>query len=358
MAAKKLAAIDIVKGVLILVVIAGHNEGMMQHALWARHVFYYFNTQCFFLLSSLLDAKPFSGQLLRDRAVRYLVPFSWFMLVAWVAFISLRGGNQPLSSAIAQLGSAVWFGSEPAIYQAVGMRYLWFLPALFSLVVIKAAAIRWPRVGQALWLAACGVIFGASFVPESVIESIPFNAATGLFFFGLGEAFRRAAQAVSRLPGSAAGIVAGSMTAALAVLITIAPLGWVAGANIRSYDIMHWATWITAVVFPCSMLIALMQASQLFPAQKLLALCGRYSMPLYLIHMLLYRVLTLSWFGRNFDDLAIVGRDLFAGLAIFCLTVAGSLALSIAIWRVDRVRRLIFPRDWSEFSGVFGIASA
>lgn len=358
MTAKKLAVIDIVKGILILVVIAGHNEGMMQHAPWVRRVFYYFNTQCFFLLSSMLDTKPLSGQLLRDRAIRYLVPFGWFMLLAWVAFISLRGGNQPLPAAIAQLGRAILFGSEPAIYQAVGMRYLWFLPALFSLVVIKAAAIRWPGAGKALWLAACGLIVGVAFVPAGVIESIPFNAATGLFFFGLGEVCRRVAQAASRLPGSAAGLAAGGMTAALSALIALAPLGWVAGANIRSYDIMHWATWITAVVFPCSMLIALMQTSRFFPAHKLLALCGRYSLPLYLVHMLLYRVLTLSWFGRDFDDLAIVGRDFSAGLAIFGLTVAGSLALAIAIWRMDRVRRLIFPRDWSEFSGVFGSASA
>lgn len=358
MAAKKLAAIDIVKGVLILVVIAGHNEGMMQHALWARRLFYYFNTQCFFLLSSLLDTKPFSGQLLRDRAIRYLVPFVWFMLLAWVAFISLRGGNQPLPAGIAQLGRAILYGSEPAIYQAVGMRYLWFLPALFSLVVIKAAAIRWPRAAAALWLAACGLLIGAVYVPATVIEALPFNAATGLFFFGLGEVFRRVAQVTQRLPESALLIAAGGVTAALATAITLVPLGWVAGANIRSYDVTHWATWITGIVLPCSMLIALMQTSRFFPAQQLLALCGQYSLPLYLIHMLLYRVLTLSWFGRSFDNLAIVGRDLFAGLAIFGLTVAGSLAISIVIWRSDRVRRLIFPRDWSEFSSVFGSASA
>lgn len=358
MTAPKSAAIDIVKGVLILIVIAGHNEALMQSAPWARRLFYYFNTQCFFLLSSLLDAKLLSRQLIRDRAVRYLVPFACFMIVAWIAFITLRESAEPLPVALGDLGRALVVGSDAAIYQAVGMRYLWFLPALFSLVMIKAAASRWPAVGTALTLAAWVLIVGTAFIPAALVKSVPLNAAIGLFFFGLGEVFRKAFQAASRLPDTVLSAAAVAATVALSALIVLVPLDRVAGANICTYDVTHWATWVVALVFPCCLLVALFTTSSFLPLRAFLEFCGRYSLPLYLIHMLLYRVLTLAWFGRAFDDLATVGADFPAGLAIFFLTTAGSLALTLLIWRVAPLRRLIFPRDWNELMAAFGRVSA
>jgi fucose 4-O-acetylase-like acetyltransferase len=345
--------IDVVKGVLILVVIAGHNEGLMQHALWARQLFYYFNTQCFFLLSSLLDMKPFSMRLLRDRAIRYLVPFVSFLVIAWVAFMALRGGGQSLDAAAANLLRAAVTGSEPAIHKAVGMRYLWFLPALFSLVVIKAAAIRWPTLRCGLLAAAWGLIVAAVYVPASVVAAVPCNALTGVFFFGLGEVFRRAETAVTRVPMIMRAAVAGGLTAGLAWLIVRQPLGWVAGASIRSYDITNWPTWAAALAFPCLVLATLLATVQAWPLRRLLALCGHYSLPIYLTHMLLYRVLTLGWFGTKFDELATVGSDLRAGIVIFTLTVAGSLAISSGIWQLPRLRRLLFPRDWPDWRLAF-----
>jgi fucose 4-O-acetylase-like acetyltransferase len=345
--------IDVVKGVLILVVIAGHNEGLMQHALWMRQLFYYFNTQCFFLLSSLLDTKPFSMRLLRDRACRYLVPFFSFLVIAWAAFVGLRGGGQSFCMAAAHLLRAAVTGSEPAIHAAVGMRYLWFLPALFSLVVLKAAAIHWPTLGWGLLAAAWCLIAGAVFVPANVMAAVPCNALTGLFFFGLGEVFRRAEQAVARLPAIVQAAVAGGLTAGLAWLIVRQPLGWVAGSSIRSYDITNWPTWAAAIAFPCLVLATLLATAQAWPLRRLLALCGNYSLPIYLTHMLLYRLLTLGWFGKKFDDLTTVGSDLPAGSVIFALTVAGSLVISIGIWRLPRLRRLLFPRDWPDWRLAF-----
>jgi fucose 4-O-acetylase-like acetyltransferase len=344
-----MAGVDLVKGLLILVVIAGHNEGLMQHALWLRQLFYYFNTQCFFLLSSLLDTTPFSRGLLRDRAVRYLVPFGWFLTAAWIAFLTMRGGDQSASVAAIWFMRAVVTGSEPAIHAAVGMRYLWFLPALFSLVIIKAVALRWPPLWAILFVAAWCLIAGAALVPQGIIAGAPCNAFTGLFFFGLGEGFRRAERITAPMPEVVRAGVAGALSALLAWLIVHEPLGWVAGANIRSYDIASWPTWATALVFPCLVLSTLLATASVWPLRSLLELCGRYSLSVYLTHMLLYRVFTLCWFGRKFDDLAIVGRDLRAGILIFGLTVAGSLLISIAVWRLPRVRRLVFPRDWHDW---------
>jgi fucose 4-O-acetylase-like acetyltransferase len=350
---KKSSVIDVIKGVLILVVIAGHNEALMQHALWVRQLFYYFNTQCFFLLSSLLDTKPFSMRFLRDRAIRYLVPFVTFLVIAWAAFLVLRGGGSSLGRAAANLLRAAATGGEPAIHRAVGMRYLWFLPALFSLVVIKAAANRWPTLRRGLLGAAWCLIVGAVYMPASIVAAMPCNLLTGLFFFGLGDVFRVGEQSVARLPTVVRSAITGGLMAGLAWLIVYQPLGWVAGANIRSYDITNWPTWLAALVFPCLVLSTLLAMAGFLPLRPLLALCGRYSLSIYLMHMPLYRVLTMAWFGAKFDDLATVGANPWAGVLIFVLTVTGSLAISIGVWSLPRLRRLVFPRDWPDWSLAF-----
>jgi uncharacterized membrane protein YeiB len=194
------------------------------------------------------------------------------------------------------------------------------------------------------------------YVPASVVAAVPCNALAGLFFFGVGEVFRRAGQAVARLPAIMRVAVAGGLTAGLAWLIVRQPLGWVAGANIRSYDITNWPTWAAALAFPCLVLATLLTTAHAWPLRRLVALCGHYSLPLYLTHMLLYRVLTLGWFGRKFDDLATVGSDLQAGMVIFVLTAAGSLAIAIGICRLPRLRRLLFPRDWPDWRLAFATA--
>lgn len=75
------------------------------------------------------------------------------------------------------------------------------------------------------------------------------------------------------------------------------------------------------------------------------AALGRWSLPVYLLHVPVYRVLTRAWFGRQFDDLQVVGSDLGVGLPILVLSTALSLGLSAALWRMPRARRIVSPRS-------------
>lgn len=351
-------SVDVVKGLLVLAVIVGHNEAVTHSQPWLRQILYYFHVQCFFLLSSHLDVKPLTKRLLIDRAVRYLVPFGLFMLLAWLAFRLVRRDAQSLVASLWVLGAAVFTGNQAIIHDAVGMRYLWFLPSLYSLVVLKAAAqtgglgSRLLLGGAIVWMAA------AAFVPEPLRRWLPLGSGEGMFFFGLGELFRMAVKKTGvelgswrlRLPAAIA-------AAALAIGIVWAPLGWVAAANVGTYDIRTPATWLVGLVFPCLMLPTLMSLAGFLP-ESLLGAFGRYSLPVYLVHMFIYRLLTFARFGRRFDDLAVVGTDLLAGLIILTLTAGLSLLAALGIWRRPRLRAILFPRDWPEWRAALGIAAS
>jgi fucose 4-O-acetylase-like acetyltransferase len=345
------ATIDVVKGILILVVVAGHNEAITHNCLWLRQVFYYFNVQCFLLLSSLLDTQPFTWPMIRDRAVRYLVPYAWFLAITWAAYVGLRHGAAGPDAALAALGRALVTGSEPAIHAATGMRYLWFLPALLSLVTLKSIAIRWPAIGRLLVATSLVWMAAATFVPPAILAALPLGVGTGLFFFGLGELLRAA---LARVPegGRAAVTTAAVITTvvATAAIVTV-PLGWVAGANVANYDVRSPVTWAVALVYPCAMLLALVAVAERLPAFALLRECGRLSLPIYLVHMLVYRCITLALYGREFDDLYVVGANLPLGIGIFIATVAASLAVSEFVWRVPRLKALVFPRTWADWRG-------
>jgi peptidoglycan/LPS O-acetylase OafA/YrhL len=245
----------------------------------------------------------------------------------------------------------------PAIYAATGMRYLWFMPALFSFAVIKAVAMRWPAFGKGLTILAWFWMLGAALIMPRIPYSVPWGIESALFFFGLGQAATYAVSRLSLQAGYQNGIAAASAVAALSAMIIVIPLGWVAAAGVDTYDIRQPATWLVGVCYPCVMLAALycLGESGPFPAGRLLgrllAALGRRSLPVYLVHVPVYRVLTLAWFGGKFDDVQVVGPEWGVGLLILALSTAFSLGLSAAVWSAPFLRRSFFPRAWEDWYG-------
>ena len=340
------STIDRVKGLLILAVIVAHNDAVSLHAPWLRQVAYYFHVQGFFLLSSFLDNQQISLPFLRDRAVRYLVPHVIFVVLGWLGFSAMQANAAP-SLLVGRLCRALALANDRSLYAATGMHFLWFLPCLFSFCLIKAAANRWrwfrvPMVIIALlWLPVAGLVPGES------LAWVPYGLPSAVFFFGLGEL----AKAV--VGGRGVGHLAAPwwcvalLAIALAAVIVSVPLGWVSAASVTTYDIRKPVTWVVGLVFPCVMLFALARSLDRFGG-RMLEECGRYSMPLYLVHMFVYRGLTRAWFGAGFRDPAVVGASLPAGLAILVGTILGSVAFALIVWRVPLIRRILFPRSWVE----------
>jgi len=342
-------AYDLLKGILILVIIAGHNEAITCRWPSLRHVFYYFNVQCFFMLSFVLDRKPFSAGFLRDRAVRYLVPYVMFMMVAAAAYLPMHGLPEGLVHWIRSFGIALYNGQESSIHAAVGMRVFWFLPALFSLVILRSL---WTRFG---WCRAPLLIAGLAWmgcvarVPSAGLRWLPLGAASALFFFLPCLATRWLHDRITPTNAALCGILATAVSLLCGWAIVATPLGWVAGANPSGYDPFQPATFAVGLVFPTAMFFVLLAISHGLHSMRLLQACGKYSLGIFLVHMFIYRGLTLAVFGRQFATPAVVGPQLAVGLIVFAATVVMSLALAVAIPFWPRLNSIVFPRDWASW---------
>lgn len=340
-------AIDRIKGVLILAVITAHNDAVSLHAPWLRQLAYYFHVQGFFLLSSFLDTQQMSLQFLRDRAVRYLVPHAVFVVLGALAFGAMQSVTEP-ATVIHRLWTALLLGNDESLHAATGMHFLWFLPCLFCFCIIKAGANRWPWFRRPMVLLACLWLPVAGLFSAKSLAWVPYSLLNAVFFFGLGEL----AKGVLGIPAVAR--VAATrwflslLALGLAALIVGVPLGWVSAASVTTYDIRHPLTWGVALVFPCVMVLALSAGLATVPG-KVLEACGTYSMPLYLVHMFVYRGLTRAWFGGNFRSPTIVGADMLIGLAILAATIIGSFTFAVIVRRIPMLRRILFPRSWHDW---------
>lgn len=349
--------IDAIKGVLIIGVLIGHNEACSAYAPWLRQLLYYFHTQCFLFLACALDSAPFSTALARDRAVRYLVPYGAFATLAAILSRSLADISVSPAHNWEAFSIALLSGDEGLLRDAIGMRVLWFMPTLYTLVMLRAVTCtsriaRW-LVGAAsiVWIAAAGQI------PAESYRAMPLGLPVAVFFIAPGLVARNIylnAGDFKTLAWPRAS-VAPIAVAGLAGLIVSTPLGSVNASQIAKYYDSGTMTFIAALLFPLAVFATLLRYRHKLASCGWLAVVGKHSLAIYLLHMFVYRAATRLCFGSAFTDPRIVGANLTLGLLILAITGVCSLAMALGVDRLPAVRRCVFPRDWAEWKASFGL---
>jgi fucose 4-O-acetylase-like acetyltransferase len=128
------------KGFFILLIIFGHcsllgadwSHGIKYHVYSWYNYLYDFHVACFFILPFLYNKNTYKKGNIKKYAARLLVPFLLFCLICFL--ISLLY-NKPINIYILPL--ALLTGSEYLLKNSIGFGYLWFLPAMFTLLLIK-----------------------------------------------------------------------------------------------------------------------------------------------------------------------------------------------------------------------------
>lgn len=87
-------AIDIAKGIGILLVIIEHTGGLPAHST-VHHFIYSFHMPLFFILGGFLFKPSSIGTHIRKDAKRLLIPyvFSVFLLTLWFVILGIRHDN-------------------------------------------------------------------------------------------------------------------------------------------------------------------------------------------------------------------------------------------------------------------------
>jgi fucose 4-O-acetylase-like acetyltransferase len=199
---KRIAYIDVARGIGILLVVAGHNDVSLV-APYLHQWIYSFHMPLFFFLSGYFfkPAIPF-GELLKKRFNTLLKPYIFTILLIYGVSVSF--GKMSFETALRRLAKSAY-----ASGYYLDWVQLWFIPHLFLLsfyallfyALFKPGKNHWPRILALSGLYALGVYAIGTFWDypvslfgkEYVLFGLPFSADLLLvsgFFFVLGSEIR------------------------------------------------------------------------------------------------------------------------------------------------------------------------
>jgi fucose 4-O-acetylase-like acetyltransferase len=179
-------AYEALKGLLILLIVIGHNGVFNTLIVNIDWYLYNFHVSSFLMLSFLFKPEAFTKEANRDKLIRYLVPF-----IIVVLFVS------PIKWLFQDASFSVWteleytlegliFGTAPLLKLATGFSLFWFLPTIALLVVVRSW-YYWLPSRSAKWalLSMIGVEFAISWY-QPAIDFMPFGFPIVLYIFPLG----------------------------------------------------------------------------------------------------------------------------------------------------------------------------
>ena len=135
-----------IKGVLIFLIVLGHNALFTDSLKGSFEYLYSFHVQAFFILPFLYDIKQtnsFKNSFLKNFA-RLYYPFLLFFIIFSVIFYITNGSSIDMNKIIEinnnktlYYANVLLTGNYYLIDYYSGFQYLWFLPVMFSMCIIK-----------------------------------------------------------------------------------------------------------------------------------------------------------------------------------------------------------------------------
>lgn len=344
-------ALDAIKGILILLIVLGHNVILIQAAPWLRLFLYNWHVYAFFLVAMVLPIRSASLADLRDRAVRYYVPFAIFLTIACILSAAASGLDAPVERGTAWL-KALLIGSAYWAEQASGAQLFWFLPALLGFTLLR---FGWHRARGAgvpeliLCLGALAAFLTMGLLPAAAVHWTPLGLPIALYILGpsllfvwlwphVGPSGNRV-MVLTALGLLIAAAVANGLAFSLGTSLILAQL--------KVYSVREPVALLVHAAIPILNCLAIVAVLRLLPRLGVLEAFGRHSLLIYLSHQLIYTPLVMV-------TRRLVGPPTpLAGIVIYVVVVALSLAFAVWISRTGRLRALVIPGSWAEWKSAF-----
>lgn len=327
-----------IKGLLMLLVILGHTrmlttvfETGQRTFLW--HWLYSFHVFVFMILPFIYGYTQIGEEPVKrlkndvkHNLIKFGVPYCWFFAFSALVYVTVGRGDFNARGML----YAFFFGNQPLMDKYIGFNFVWFLPAMVALTMVKSLwynssrGVRYCMLTASvmLWLLA---IFGV--LPQSTIGMfVPFSLSQAFYYLLLGLSAR---WLVERVPVEKALpwilLLIGVVTAMMFCQRTMI---W---PNVIDYAALY------RLIMPVLMSLLLYGIGGWLGKLGLLKFIGRYSLQVYLVHVYVINVLEVilsCYFSQS------VGL----GVAIYFVTLAVSLGLAITMVKVPIINKVVFPK--------------
>ena len=327
-------ASNAIKGLLILLIVLGHNSILcsswngceVDDKLFLWRWFYTFHVYCFFILPFFYNKKPYQRGNIRKYAVKLLYPYLLVSLVCLVLNVFVLNND---FKGWAHFSWAMCSGSDKLLEQAMGLNFSWFLPAMFTLLLLKdiyyysGKYIRGPFIGIGLVLWAI-VLPGevkfstlGSYVPFALVPAfrlLPFCLLT-----------RWMAERIKINPMSRC------LIALVFALLTL--LYWlVQGYEIRTGRMAFY------FVMPIAAFLTLFSFKEYLAKSRLLIALGKLSLQIYLYHVIVFNVLLMA--VKHFH----CPPTMLDGVIVWVITLVISYLGAWTTTRIPLLQKLFYPQ--------------
>lgn len=339
-----------IKGILILLVIADHNN---YFRLISEDVFRPFTVHVtgFFVLafSGAFNSKTSLKQFAFERLVRYGWPF-----IIFYSFYAL-GSKLTGASSITPLSYSIGLliGSFELVKQGCGGAFMWFLPALlgFSLVVKVLASASYRSLGFILLVSFLFHVFIA-YLPGIFKTYFPLGLGIAIYLIPIVVAFYflQNIRYFQTLSASASGILFFGGTALLSYIVLVngrinIEVGALSAPPLERYGLIaaNFITNLCALIFIWALAL---KAADKRGINSALSSVGAHSLSIYLLHPFFFVIAyaLISKLGTR------IGPDnvWFVGLGAYTVTLVLAWFASKALSRVPRWSSLLFPKDFQQ----------
>ena len=145
-----------IKGLLIFLVVLGHNHFFVDSFSEGCYKWLYsFHVALFFILPFYYPEKPFSWNRVLTNAKRLLWPYTYLFIIFSLISIFI------LKISVCDIGIIHTYitGDFYRLRMYIGFQYLWFLPAMFSMLMFKDVFTSGNKTTRALLIALGGICF-------------------------------------------------------------------------------------------------------------------------------------------------------------------------------------------------------
>lgn len=306
-----------VKGVLMLLIMLGHNhllapiDGQLFNYLYNFHVF------GFFILPFLYNKKlSLDINIVFNNFVKIWVPYIVFFLFCYLIYhIVILKDKIDIIEILYGIVSA----NERTIKHISGFYFLWFLPAYYSMSLFMILFAKTNKYSYFLIL-FFGLIlnYNFSFTHDHLFSTIPFALIQGFYYFTFGFLTKLLLDKIPNIQ------YLGAFT-----FLIISTLFWFSSIKEMRY------------IFPISGFLFIYSFSNLLSKIPVLLEIGKLSFPIYLIHVIIYNILE-----------KFLPKDILFGYIDFLLTLAISMFIAYWIVNIDLIRKLVFPKDWNDYKSL------
>lgn len=334
-----------IKGLLMLLVVFGHTYLLTtdfstgeKSFLW--YWLYTFHVYIFFILPFIYGHKrePIDTnrggyyvdyqQVILDvkrSIIKIGVPYTWFFILSAIIYVVVGDGQFDIKGLL----YTFFWGNEPLIDQYIGFNFMWFLPAMLSLLVLKSVyynsckSIRIAIVGISVVLWSIVILNYTSLYIIGMY--IPFAISQAFFFIILGLTSRY--------------ILQQNWSAHYQMPIILLLIVGLSALLLHSDDIQTQIC-IPRVLRLCMPILAfllLYSIQNILTKSKLLKLVGTYSLQIYLLHVFVLNALTQ--FFLHFTN-----PSVGLGILIYSMSLLICCVIAKIFSNVPLINRVVFPK--------------